>query len=646
MVSKKKALAILSAALLCVIPLFAQDVTVEWVKNAPSAKDYPDQDGLILLEKRVLEVGTDGSLTETYTRVFKIFTQVGLSAYADPRFLFWSGREQIKAVRARTFMADGTVVPVPDNGYHDMVWSAVASAPDWLALHQYVVDHTALEKGAVIDLEVRRTGPVALRASGVEPLQTRFPTLQRVFEVRVPQGMHFEYRTWPRDVKPSVSQSGDQKVYTWSLHDLPALPVGSGRGAKTAHGLTVAYSFVSWQTWAKKMREKVSGAEQLGEAAKRSLTELLSGKGRGLTLIRTARDWLEDNVRTVRVDPLLQSAQVRPASRVFETRYGTPLEKAVLLATALRAFEVPAWVALSGPSELVSRQAACPAALTHVWVTAQVDGREVWLDPTRPVRDLGTRLPGDRVLILGDEKYTWKEFPVGDADANHLDLSLKLTVMPCGRVQGEGTAIGTGAYALGFDLMTAAERRSLISDWLATSLGTANVELKDVPLVSDRGAEIGFTFTLKDSLASTGDLRVLTLTGGWPAPSGEKLSGEEPALGAWIELTAPVSVAEEIEVEVPKTWKVRHVPKGWKVQNEVGESRGEVVRLGAGRIKLVRKLEVSEASIPPQEVSGYLSVVNAGGQLSQRTLVFLGRRGSCEDKAAADAGENRRRTGR
>ncbi|NOZ57478.1 MAG: DUF3857 domain-containing protein, partial [Calditrichaeota bacterium] len=333
MLDTRRAFAVLGAVLLWVVPLLGQDVTAELVKNAPSASDYPKQDGLILLEKRVLEVNAEGTLTDTYTRVFKIFTQVGLSAYADPRFVYWYGREQIKAVRARTFMADGTVVPVPDNGYHDMVWSAVASAPDWLALRQYVIDHTALEKGAVIDLEVRREGPLALRSSGLERLQTRFPILRRVLEVHVPDGVRFQYRTWPKKVEPKVTQSGSTKIYVWDLRNVPALPANEWWDASRPRALTVEYSFVDWPTWAKKTRERITAAEELGQAAKQSLAKALSGKGKGLAAVRAARDWLDENVRTVRVEPGFQTAQIRPASRIFETRYGTPVEKAVLLAT-------------------------------------------------------------------------------------------------------------------------------------------------------------------------------------------------------------------------------------------------------------------------------------------------------------------------
>ncbi len=620
--SVKRALTGLLAALVVWSVAAAQDPIAELVRQAPSASDYPDDDGLILLERKVLDLREDGRLIETYNRVFKIFTQVGLNAYADPRFLYWHGDEQIHVVRARTFMRDGTVVPVPDNGYHDLVWSRVATAPDWLGIRQFVIDHTALEKQAVIDLEIRREGPASLRSSGVEVLQTRFPILKRVFEIRVPADSHLEYRSWPEPLEPTVFDSAGKRIHRWVLENVTPLPPAPQPSRLSTPALEIQYSFVDWSGWAKEMAEAIRGAASLGDAADSSLHRIAEGRGRGTRVVRGVRDWLDENVRTVDIDPALEGNRVRPASIVFETRYGTPLEKAVLLAAALQNLGVPAQVALGGPREKVSIHTACPALLSSPWVVATCDAGEIWVDPVRPPREAGLRRIGQRAVIFGAEKFTWHDFPPGDPEDNQLDLSLALHVGDDGRVRGEGTVRASGVFATGFELMNREEREKTVAGWIARSVSDAAVQLQEVHRVDSRNTELSFNLTLRDSLRRAGSLLALTLAGAWVTPSPDLYPKTPLPAGARWQLPAPFAESQEIVIEFPKEWELKAVSGSREIRNTVGRASLKVDQPAPDQLRIVRQLELEKSTLDESDVGPYLELLHLGDRVAERTVVF------------------------
>ena len=50
-------------------------------------------------------------------------------------------------------MADGTLVPSPENAFNEILPRFVSRAPAYAYLRQMVVSHTGLERGCIIDLK-------------------------------------------------------------------------------------------------------------------------------------------------------------------------------------------------------------------------------------------------------------------------------------------------------------------------------------------------------------------------------------------------------------------------------------------------------------------------------------------------------------
>jgi len=116
----------------------------------------------------------------------------------------------------------------------------------------------------------------------------------------------------------------------------------------------------------------------------------------------TAARWVQDDLRYFGVMLGPNSHAPHPPRQTLERLFGDCKDKTVLLIALLRELGIEAWPAFvdTGAGALLAHHLPSPGALDHVIVLAEVDGREVWIDPT-------VSLQGGPVDRLYVPDYRW-----------------------------------------------------------------------------------------------------------------------------------------------------------------------------------------------------------------------------------------------
>lgn len=233
------------------------------------------------------------------------------------------------------------------------------------------------------------------------PWQRPVPVQVRRVTLNVPAGREIQWK-WigdgvapPTQLQPVTSTADGMQRLRFEEHDMPAVELEPmmPRGTSPLRWLQFS-EFASWGDVAR-------WADALFPADEPLPNELLPLVQRWLALpsrseqASHALQWVQSNIRYVSVSLGESSHRPHSPAEVLRNRYGDCKDKSFLLMRILQSLGIPAHAVLAslGAPQGPARQLASPLAFDHAVVAARIDGRDVFLDPTR----LGQRGPVERM---------------------------------------------------------------------------------------------------------------------------------------------------------------------------------------------------------------------------------------------------------
>ena len=127
--------------------------------------------------------------------------------------------------------------------------------------------------------------------------------------------------------------------------------------------------------------------------------------------------FVQDDIRYLGIELGEHSHRPHSASSVFEQRFGDCKDKVMLLVTMLRALGIEADPALVDTSlqTHIADELPSPQAFDHVIARLRLNGREVWVDPTRTLERgplASSEVPLGRALIASKDTTDLSVIPV------------------------------------------------------------------------------------------------------------------------------------------------------------------------------------------------------------------------------------------
>ncbi len=416
------------------------------IAAAPPTSAYADADAVVLWREIDLAFAPDGRLTRRDHVVTRLQTQWAMRNLSDVRVDWDRTRQDLVIHTCRTFMADGTAVPSPDNAFNEVTPDAVAAAAPFLDLREMVISHVGTEEGCVLDLdyEVRDRAPGACPAGAVVALQGRWPVCK------------VTARVTPADVAASflhgeglsLATSDDGGSRVWHLRDLPAVPT---TGDEAPRGDVLARIVVArthdWRDAAGALRTAVEAATaDLGDDLRDWLAE-----GEDLTREDTVRrivTLVHEGVHRIALPTGTWSRAPRPVADVYASAVATPIEQACLALALLRAAGLQPELGLFTRAREPAKDVAALSQLVTPRLVFPLDGDNWWLAPEKDAPWSGPcDLAGRTGLFLeaGGGIRTWT-VPAGSA---HGRLAGTITVGDDGGVTAEIDLTLTGGLREG-----------------------------------------------------------------------------------------------------------------------------------------------------------------------------------------------------
>lgn len=237
----------------------------------------------------------------------------------------------------------------------------------------------------------------------------------------VPKNTQLTTQARSLNTKPKIKKRRDFKEYTWQLKEVPGrADEGDYPGWYSPYPYIEFTEFKSWQEieqWAQTLFESV---DQKSEELELLVKEFGKNNSSHTDYALQSLQFAQEQVRYVGLELGVNSHLPHSPNEVLENRFGDCKDKSNLLMQMLERGGVEAYPALVSYDyqEGFDRFLPSPYVFDHVIVMANVDGKKVWMDPTRSYQtgQLQNRahLPFGKALVIGQDK----ENPIQAVDAS------------------------------------------------------------------------------------------------------------------------------------------------------------------------------------------------------------------------------------
>jgi len=349
---------------------------------ASGQNDNPDARFLTVVREYTLQKDGSQEFRESFS--VKLLSHRAFHRMYGENFIVYNPQfQKLKIHKAETQMDNGRKVPAPANAFNEVLPSWASGSAAFSHLREMVVSHTALEVGATVSLDYT----IETRAgyypcfSGAEVASLSSPADAFRVVVRVPAGTRLSYKVLNLRLAPEISKEKGFDVYTFNFGSTQALPQESFLPSRFSYLPAVVFS-TSGSVEAILPPLSLSG-EGLPAQAKNWVLGLKEKSANTAELLASLRDKVANEIATLQVKPIYTGFRLRSLREVWESRSGTPAEKACLLAAMLREVGFTAHPMVAFPSQLVQSD-LLPAALAEdFYVQTEGDGLpELLLSPT------------------------------------------------------------------------------------------------------------------------------------------------------------------------------------------------------------------------------------------------------------------------
>lgn len=337
-----------------------------------------DHDAVFKTIKKVYELNEDGSMNYQYEHQLKYITHYSFNRMYGESFIIYNPEEQnLNIKKAETTMADGTLVPSPENAFNEVLPRFASGAPAFNHLREMVVTHTGLELGCMVDFEYELN-----TNEGYYPyfndnilIGEDVPVEKYEIVISVPKGKELNYKLINSDVEPIVKNKEEKTIYTWKFKDIDAIPHEANMPHDNLYLPHLIFSDISLEQATTNLAYSVD--LELTPDIKKAVNRLLSGKEKGIRIINDLQKMIGTNMNDFNIPFEYTGYSVRPLKEVWLSNGATRFEKVFLFNEMLNYAGINSKIVFAIPSQTYDSEIGNLINYGHAYVLANVEGEKL-----------------------------------------------------------------------------------------------------------------------------------------------------------------------------------------------------------------------------------------------------------------------------
>jgi transglutaminase-like putative cysteine protease len=438
-------------------PEYHRQLEAQLDRSVPpwDATEFGGEDGVVLLDEEVHLVNGSGRVVAAIHRRLRPTSYAGTRRVDRIAIPFRPGTEAAHLVLARRIRPDGRIIPVRDDAVLYETPQLLVDLESYADVAQIVILFPGVQPGDVVEyIAVKEFEPI-ISGEYAEflPVADPWRQVRSRRKILLPGDMARRLRSKPLglgDVHPESRPAQDGlTTLIWDFSDQDAVRMEHGRQPIRQAGPGIWLSTIGdWSDVGAWFLQLLEGSNDLDEELDR-LTRRWRGSARDpLEVARAVNRYVSENVEYLALEFGMGSFRPKPASQVWESRFGDCKDQANLVRVLLGALGIPSYLALVNTQHagLIEKSIPDYSQFNHVLVAVpDGDGRYVFLDPTSPplVKEgLPYTAMGREALVLLPDKSAFVTIPAGSAGELAVEFDLQLT--PLGQLHGRLRILGRG----------------------------------------------------------------------------------------------------------------------------------------------------------------------------------------------------------
>lgn len=391
-----------------IFSLFPESKLTELIAQAPTAKEFPNDNSIVVLNEQQQVVYPEGAKEYRADLAIKILNKSGIEDWKEYAVGYNSYWQKLIIDKAEVIKANGSTSKAETNDNH--------------------IVFTNLEVNDVIHIEYRMqdlsTGKLANQFFDHFQFQYTVPVMVGRYFLLAPSDRNFSHTVKNADVKPEISTIENMTLYKWEMKNLPAVVSEPNMSASADILPMLTYSSMpDWKYVSDWYKDLTVSKFNPDYVLKATFNELMDGKEK-LSKLEKARifyNYILENITYSSVDFMQSNYVPQKASRTITTRLGDCKDLSTLFVALCRMADIDANLVLISTRENGSRNLVMPVIdFNHAIAQLNVDNKTYYLELTNNGLPFAAALEGDLNAQILPIPY----------DGNVADNKLTAFVMP------------------------------------------------------------------------------------------------------------------------------------------------------------------------------------------------------------------------
>jgi len=543
--------------------------------------EFKDADAIILSWDQKWTVAPDGAITQHEKKRVLIKHDRAIGAFADPRITYNKDWQTVKVLVARTITPDGRAMDIPEYSRNTVAPGECAGWPAFAAIQQLVLTYSAIEPGAILELEWERVTKPGMKASLEidERVETEFPCLVRSFAVN--------------DANPTSCRVEN----VLAVRDEPQAWTAD-EGCRW-----FVYPASRDQAWIASLLGRLDDDAKKSDLLSARVQEWTKGKTGHSELIQTIHAKLREAVTVVHASPAYLPDSPRASDEVLLSRYATPRECAALFTALCReaGLSVKPFVMIVRRSNM--QQPGQPpfygrVAPEYSGVVISTSDTETYWNAERGRIFVDSACDPRRLCFLKDGKVESPQptlYKFGEPiPGSRIDIAGTIQIASDGKWTGRFSIDATRAFRRGKDLQTENERKQFAAGMLERVVPDITVKSVSVRSLSDDRIELSAEVHSNAAVPSVDGHRMLQLAAEGP------WTRDVPIPLRTSKRERPMRIADvfvqtlKVTIESPKDWSLTTTPR--TIGSSEKDNAGAYQRVDSSEGKVILEQRVSVPS--------------------------------------------------
>jgi tetratricopeptide (TPR) repeat protein len=596
----------------------------ELFKKAPIKDSFPDDNSIILLNETQRVVYPEGATEERSEVLIKIFNQNGIDRWKEYSIGYNRYSQRLLVDKAEVFKKDGNKVQAEKND-------------DYLVF-------TNLEAGDAIHLSYRienySSGKLSKHFWEQFNFNFDFPVQTSRYSLLLPASKQFKYEVLNANMKPTIKDLDDMKLYVWEYKTQPAIKPESYMPPLTDVGTVLNISSIpDWKYISNWYSDLSTSLAKQDFEIKETVAELFKDK-KNLNELQKAKviyNFIEENVSYSNVPFMHGPIIPQKASRTLNTKLGDCKDVSTLFVAMCKEAGLKANLILVDTRDNGEKHLSLPSVdFNHCVAQLRTGGKNYYVELTDQKLSFGSIPTADlnsNILFIprdGDTAATQlSKFNSKNRVLNSLvrETNLKFENNDFNFIRKTWK---TGVFASqmrndyadkGKDKQEKSITQAVASEF-TNPAKLLHLTLPDLKTLSDTVC-YEYAFNIKNELTEVVGIKIFRIPWSEAARSLDFLSLETRQFPFFTWAFSAAEVSKEImNIEIPKGKALVEQPKSVSLSCPVAEYSLTYNTTVPGKIKAVREMKFKKDVVETNEYAQFREFFNKVSEADSKQLGF------------------------